>query len=344
VLLDGEALEPGESAPAQLRLESPLAAERGDRIVIRQYSPMRTLGGAVVLDPAPAKHKRFRTDVLEGLALRDAGGASDLVRDAVRRAGVQGVTVAELRAARLVADTALEPALADLTGTGAILRAGDAYYDVPRLVEAEQQVRHLAQEHQKANPLAWGVGRAELQERLGHRGSKARFGDLLELLAARSHQRDAAPGGADTGPIHLRPDAVRVGSAERDLAPADRAALERIETLLRDGGATPPTPTELQAAVGAGPRFAAFASMLEEKGALVRVGDSLFYHRSALDQLEARLRQHLASHDAMSMADFKDLTGLSRKFAVPLLEYFDRKGITQRHGDDRRPGPALRPR
>jgi selenocysteine-specific elongation factor len=142
----------------------------------------------------------------------------------------------------------------------------------------------------------------------------------------------------------LRPDAVRVGSAERDLAPADRAALERIETLLRDGGATPPTPTELQAAVGAGPRFAAFASMLEEKGALVRVGDSLFYHRSALDQLEARLRQHLASHDAMSMADFKDLTGLSRKFAVPLLEYFDRKGITQRHGDDRRPGPALRPR
>ncbi len=81
--------------------------------------------------------------------------------------------------------------------------------------------------------------------------------------------------------------------------------------------------------------------MLEEKGALVRVGDTLLFHRSAVDALEAQLRQHLATHDVMNMTQFKDLTGLSRKFAVPLLEFFDRKGINRRFGDDRRPGPAL---
>jgi selenocysteine-specific elongation factor len=278
--------------------------------------------------------------------LRDAGGAHDLVRDAVRRAGVLGATAVELRAARLVEDAALEPALADLAAAGTLVRGGEAYYDAARLADAEHALRRFAIEHQRANPLAWGIGRAELQERLGHRGSKARFGELLDVVTQRSRAVAAGGGGAAdaAAAIHLRPDAVRVGSAERDLAPADAAALERIESLLREGGATPPTPGELRAAVGAGPRFAAFVSMLEEKGALVRVGDSLLYHRAALEALESSLRDHLAGHERMTMADFKDLTGLSRKFAVPLLEYFDRKGVTQRFGDDRRPGPAMRTR
>jgi hypothetical protein len=82
-------------------------------------------------------------------------------------------------------------------------------------------------------------------------------------------------------------------------------------------------------------------STSEESGALIKVGDSLFYHRAALDELDAKLRTYLASHAEMTMADFKDLTGLSRKFAVPLLEYFDRRGVTARTGDSRRPGPLL---
>ena len=330
VLLDRDELGPGEAALAQLRLESPLAAERGDRIVLRQYSPMRTLGGAVVLDATPDKHKRYRADVLAALALRDAGGAHDVLREEVRRAGVLGATAAELRAARCVADAALLPALADLTAHGMLAQRGETYYDVAMLGPAAERVVRLASEYQHANPLAWGIGRAELQERLGHRGSKARFGELLELLA----QQEA--------PIHLRPDAVRAGAAEHELPPADVAALEQIEALLREGGTAPPTPSELQSAVSAGPRFAALVRMLEERGAVVRAGDTLLFHAGAIAAVEAQLRAHWAQHERLSMADFKDLTGLSRKFAVPLLEYFDRKGITQRFGDDRRPGPALR--
>ncbi len=342
VLLDRDELLPGDSGPAQLRLESPLAAERGDRIVLRQYSPMRTLGGAVVLDAAPSKHKRFRDDVLAAIALREKGGADELVRDAVRRAGVAGLTQNELRAARIVPEEALDEAIEVSVANGSILRCGDAYYDAIRITETVHEVRRIAAEYQKVNPLTWGIGRAELQERLGHRGTKGRFTELLEAVAARSG-RDAAPDETAAGEpaIHLRSDAVRVGTPDRQLAAADRATLEKFESLLRAGGASPPTPNDLQTQLGVGPRFSAFVSLLEEAGALVKVGDSLFYHPVALEELDAKLRTYLASHAEMTMTDFKDLTGLSRKFAVPLLEYFDRKGVTARAGDNRRPGPSL---
>jgi selenocysteine-specific elongation factor len=335
VLLDREALQPGDAAPAQLRLEAPLAAERGDLLVLRQYSPMRTLGGAQVLDPTPAKHKRFREDVLEEMALKQRGDPQDLVEDAVRRGGLHGATAAELRALRLVADEALPGVLAALVEQGSIVALGDSLYEVEQLARAADEVRRLAADYQRANPLAWGIGRAELQERLGHRAGRGRFNELLDGLAAR-------PGGE---PLHLRPDAVRVGAPDRELSGPDQAALDKLEALLLEAGSAPPLPAELQTQTGVTPqRFAAFVGLLEERGALVRVSDSLLYHRRAFDDLEARLRRHLEGHATMSMADFKTLTGLSRKYAVPLLEHFDRRGLTQRDGDNRRPGPLLQRR
>ncbi len=232
-------------------------------------------------------------------------------------------------------------------------RAGEAYYDTRCLGRVATEIRRAAAEFQRANLLAWGIGRAELQERLGHRASKARFGELLEALAKRqtipapvaATSEGAADAAGNATPadetLYLRPDAVRVGSADRLLSDADRSRLEKFETLLRDAGASPLLPAELDTQLGLGPRFPAFVSLLEERGVLVKVAESLLYHREALDGIEATLRAHLSAHDLMSMADFKNLTGLSRKYAVPLLEYFDRKGLTSRHGDNRRPGPLL---
>jgi len=111
---------------------------------------------------------------------------------------------------------------------------------------------------------------------------------------------------------------------------------------LHDGGPAPPTPSELQNQLGAGARFPAFVGLLEERGALVKVNDALFYHPTALADIESKLRSYFAAHDLLSMSDFKDLTSLSRKFAVPLLEWFDRRGFTQRLGDNRRAGSQLR--
>ena len=355
VLLDRDALEPGDSAPAQLRLESPLATDRGDRLVLRQYSPMHTLGGATVLDPAPAKHRRFRDDVLEAMALRESGGPEDLVHDALRQAKILGATPAELHATRVVAEEEVDRALEALTAAGDAVVLGEAVYDVQEIRRAAAEVRRIASEYQRANPLAWGIGRAELQERLGHRGSRSRFGGLLDGLSrlcavGGSASLERAPAADEARPeivlegepIHLRPDAVRIGSPDRDLDPADRAALEKLESMLREAGFAPPTPSELQSQLGLGGRFPGFVGLLEESGRIVRVGESLLYHRTALEAIEAKLRGYLESHDVMSMAEFKELTGLSRKYSVPLLEHFDRRGLSARQGDNRVAGPSLR--
>ncbi|UCE02793.1 MAG: selenocysteine-specific translation elongation factor [Candidatus Latescibacterota bacterium] len=332
VLLDREELEPGDSGPAQLRLEQPLATDREDHIVLRFYSPMRTIGGARVLDPRPEKHRRFREDVLEEFELKERGSPPDLLHDLIRRGGVDGVSRAALHEARVLAESELDPTLGALQEAERIVRVGQVFYDVDVLARTADTIRDLALAHQRDNALSWGIGRAELQERLGHRAARARFNELLEHLAAER---------VGEAPIHLRSDAVRVGSGERELAAADRAALERIETRLREGGAAPPTASELQKELAVGNRFPAFASLLEERGVLVKVTESLLYHADALAQIEGKLRQFLKSRDVMSMAEFKQLTGLTRKYTVPLLEYFDRQGITARDGDVRRPGPAL---
>jgi len=330
VLLDREALEPGQAAPVQLRLEQPLAAERGDAMVLRFYSPMRTLGGARVLDAAPAKHKRFRASVLQEMQLKESGDAVELVFDAIHRAASEGRSRDELVRSRVVPAEALEAEVGTLLAQGRVVRVGESFYDAAVLAQQRNDIARLATAHQQANPLAWGIGRAELQERLGHRGTRARFNEVLEFLAT---QPGAAP------PIHLRPDTVRVGGGEREFAPADQEALVKLESALRTAGVSPPTTAELQKEHGFGARLPAYVTVLEERGVLVRVTDSLLYHRAALDAITAMLDAFLRTHDVMTMADFKDMAGISRKYSVPLLEYFDRKGLTARAGDVRKPAP-----
>ena len=331
-LLDREALEPGQSASAQLRLEQPLATERGDAMVLRFYSPMRTLGGARVLDPTPAKHKRFRAAVLEEMQLKERGDAGALLLDAIQRAGSEGRSRSELLRARLVPAEELDPLLATLLQSNRIVRASETLYDTGLLEQTRAAVQRLAEAYQKLHPLAWGIGRAELQERLGHRGTRARFNELLELLTSLPASEPA---------LHLRPDAVRVGSPERDLPAKDREALAKLEAVLREAGVSPPTAAELQKEHGFGDRLAAYAGVLEESGTLVKVTESLLYHHDVLAGITDKLFAFLRTHEVMTMADFKDMAGISRKYSVPLLEYFDRKGITARAGDVRKPGPLV---
>ena len=135
--------------------------------------------------------------------------------------------------------------------------------------------------------------------------------------------------------------AVRVGSADRELSTPDRHGIEKLETTLRSAGVSPPTMAELQKEPGFGTRLAAYVGVLEERGAIVKVTESLLYHREAFDAISAKLVAFLRTHDVMTMVDFKDMAGISRKYAVPLLEYFDRKGVTTRAGDVRKPGPLV---
>ena len=286
VLLDRDSLEPGESAPVQLRLEEPLCTERGDRIVLRFYSPMYTLGGVEVVDPRPEKHKRFRDDVLQDLALKETGGPADLVMDALRRSGTSGATHRDIEASRIVDAEQLDAVLDSLLEDSQVVAVGQRLFGAEALQQAVEKVTMLSEHYQKTNPLNWGIPRAELQERLQWKGSRADFGDLLDTLAAQSNEPQ----------IHLRPDAVRVGSSGRQLSVDDESSMSALETALQEGRFAPPSAAELQKQLRVPDRFAAYVGVLEEQGRLVRLNDALLYHPAALEEIEARLKTFLGEH------------------------------------------------
>jgi selenocysteine-specific elongation factor len=318
VLLEGESLEPGASALAQLRLESPLVAARGDRFVLRSYSPMRTLGGGSVLEPQAEKRKK---GVVEGLEVEDA---DERVVLALRKSGMTPVAPAELA-------HALEVAAVDV---GALLAAGDALA-LPdgRLLArdgldaARERIRDECAVYARAYPLRWGPARSELKARVSRLVEGPVFelalSSLLEegVMITRQERVNEAPGRSLVGKHREAADKLLGALTAAGLGVPELASLTPELRL---------PPGEVQELVG----------RLLAEGDLVRLDADFVWPRLAWEKAVAFVRAHFARSPELSVADVKEGLGLSRKWAVPLLEALDRERVTRREGNVRTPGPA----
>jgi selenocysteine-specific elongation factor len=325
VLLEGRPVLPGESMLAQLRLERAAVAARGDRFVIRQYSPSRTIGGGTVIDPV-ATRRRWREGGLGSLELHETGSlAARLVQKL--EAELRPVS-AELLANALGAPTseALE-ALARLASADEIVATREGrYVSLQRWEEAreaiESEVRMFAEQH----PARYGAPKGELKSGLKGRVDPALFDAAFAMLIADER-------------IAQRGELVRPAGEPWSPPPEMKAALDDLERRLESAGFAVPEAAEWSAKLGV--RAVEIAAMGNFMGRLVRVSQELTYTMSQLEQLRAKLREWFGAHDALTVANFRDLTGASRKYAVPLLEHCDRVGWTVRVGDERRRGGAL---
>jgi len=342
VLLEGAALAPGASAYAQLRLEEPVVAVPGDRLVLRSYSPAVTIAGAVAVDPAPPSRSRLgerdrdRLRVLESgtLVERIAWIAAESGRSGVRddQAALRlGVAPEEVAAA-----VAADPSLRRLRD-GRVLARGAWEGALGRI---EDEVRRYAEEHR----LRAGAPKGELKSLLARDIEGAVFDEALADLAARgavSVQGDrlGPPGSSDP---------------ESSLTESEREAVERVVRRLESRGFQPPELSEALAAeglAGAGPakggasrlgRGQELVRYLVESGRVVKVTSELVYTRAQWEEIERRVAGHFQAQPRLGMADFKNYLQVSRKYAVPLLEHLDRVGITRREGDERVPGPKMK--
>jgi selenocysteine-specific elongation factor len=325
VLLEGRPVLPGESMLAQLRLERAAVAARGDRFVIRQYSPSRTIGGGTVIDPV-ATRRRWREGGLGSLELHETGSlAARLVQKL--EAELRPVS-AELLANALGAPTseALE-ALARLASADEIVATREGrYVSLQRWEEAREaiasEVRMFAEQH----PARYGAPKGELKSGLKGRVDPALFDAAFAMLIADER-------------IAQRGELVRPAGEPWSPPPEMKAALDDLERRLESAGFAVPEAAEWSAKLGV--RAVEIAAMGNFMGRLVRVSQELTYTMSQLEQLRAKLREWFGAHDALTVANFRDLTGASRKYAVPLLEHCDRVGWTVRVGDERRRGGAL---
>jgi selenocysteine-specific elongation factor len=321
VLLEGEALAPGRSALAQIRLERPAVAARGDRFVIRSYSPSRTVGGGSIIDPVAEKRRRHAAG-LEALAVGESG---TLEARALQRleAETRPVSTATLAQALAAPEAEVGAALARLLGAGAAAAPApgrwlaNARWNATREA-VMREVRAFAAHY----PARYGIPKGELKSGMKPMDA-ALFDSAFEaLLAERA--------------LEMRGERVR-SAGEPWQPPADvMAALERAEAEMEATGYQVPDAAQLTAKLGTEAAEAVALGLF--LGRLVRVSQELLYTARQMEALRSKLAGYFEKKPSMTVGDFRDLTGASRKYAVPLLEHSDRVGWTVRSGDVRKWG------
>jgi len=321
LLLDGAELEPGQRGFARLRLEAPLVALAGDRFVIRSYSPIVTIGGGTLLDTDPPRLKRPAR--LAHLKVLESGTPEAVVEEHVRGAGVAGIRLPALVARVPFGPAGTRQLLDALASAGRVALVdrdwslhADAVGRLRRLITDALERFHQAQ------PLRGGMSREELRVRAANADERV-FAHVLAALDAE-------------GVVRVDRDKVRLASHELRLTAVQQTAVDRLEREFREAAAAPPSPEEALSRAGlSGDEQHELFQLLLESRKLVRVKESLFFHTAALDAIQDKLVALLRERKEIGPGDIKDLLGISRKYAIPLLEYFDARRVTTRVGERR---------
>ena len=323
LLFDATELAPGGRAFARFRLEAPLVALPGDRFVVRSYSPILTIGGGALLDVDPGSTRIKAPARIAHLRTLETGTPEQVVDEHVRHAGAGGVRLGAL-AARVPFGAVRGRALLEALVAGGRVVAVDREWFLH--ADAVARLRGLIvgalEQFHRTQPLRPGMSREELRGRAGGADERV-FGHVLGTLGAE-------------GVVGVDRDKVRLGSHEVRLSAEQQVAVDRVEREFRAAQASPPSAAEALGRAGLrGDEEHDLFQVLVESRRLVRVKESLFFHAEALDAIQGKLVALLRERKEIGPADIKDLLGISRKYAIPLLEFFDSRRVTTRVGERR---------
>lgn len=328
ILLDREELLPGESAFVQIRLDHPVAALRGDRFVLRSYSPVQTVGGGTILHPLPRKHRGHdKREAAVALQTLLDGADTDIILWHILDAGWTGLTEHELQVRANVSPKLLEKALQRFISQKQVILYDKENRKLlhPEAMEQLQQaiVEQLTDYHQKF-PLKTGMLKEELSAQLPRPVDVKLYNFVLRHLA----EQDV---------LAQEMEWVRLMSHKVDLTRDEEAIREKIEKAFREGGLQPPFFKDVAEKLPGTPRqHQDVLQWMISKGIIAKTKEDLYFHASALSDLQERLVAFLKEHGEISTPQFKEMTGASRKYTIPLLEYFDMQKVTIRIGDMRR--------
>ncbi len=327
VILYGQnELAAGQSALAQLRLQEEVLVLPGDRFIVRQFSPVITIGGGAVLDPLARRALQRDTGRTAFLETLESGQREEILAAMTERA-LLGLGFEEMVARTGWLGEEIRDAAQKLVTAGRVkvvaaeplvLVSGKTFEEV------RKKIVERVERFQKENPLLPGMAREELRASLGRRVRTETFRAALEELAAQKK-------------LDVRGELVKRAGSEISLHPEEAKAKQEIEAAFATAGLTVPAVKEVLAKLAVEARRAEklLQILLREKS-LVRVTPELIFHRNALAELREQLAKYKkAKGERISVPGFKELAGISRKYAIPLLEYLDRERVTRRAGDER---------
>ena len=327
ILLEAEELLPGDSQFVQFRLESPGVAARGDRFVIRRYSPVQTLGGGVVLDSRPTKHRRFQEAVLQTLRELEQDDPNRVLEVRLKTAGFRPRSAQDLAAEMGISTAELEerlrPILAAEKAVGLRQASRDYYIHADSWQDLLGRIQGALAAFHKANPLRPGIARDELRFQVEGGPDPEVYAQGVENLL-------------DLGILKSSGSLLHLAGHAIQLTPEQERLRDDIQTLLQQGGTTPPDLQELSVKVASDPETVqAIVGAMQAMGDLIRLDEGVLLHPDAFTEVEQKLVDYLKTNGKIEVSTFRDLVGTTRKYALPLLSYFDKQGVTAREGDVR---------
>jgi selenocysteine-specific elongation factor len=325
VLLEGDELEPGRSQLAQLRLDSEVVVLPEDRFILRQFSPVETMGGGIVIDARARRHRKDDQEVRDFLETLETGSREDLLR-ALAEAMPRGLMLEEVRARTGWLEGEIRATAATLVDSKQLRILGEQPFTMAStkaVEECAEALREAVEQFHSANPLLAGIPKQELRGRVGNPRPPLFEAALTDLTKA--------------GAVAVQAGLVQRAGRAIALSREEVRAKELIEKEFETAGLTVPSVSAVLGKLSVeASRAEKILQILIREGTLVKVAEDFVFHRTAV----ARLRDLIASYrrergDRITVLTFKDLAGVSRKYAIPLLEFLDREHVTRRVGDER---------
>ncbi len=323
-ILGANELAPGQEAFIQLRLEHPVIVQNGDRYILRFYSPMETLGGGMVLNPHTRRHKQATIQQsLDTLKTLETGAIENKLSIFIAGKGLAGMEEAEAVGSLAADKQEITNALASLAQKKIVLRVDTLSVHASHLAELEKKILDLVRQYHKDNPLKPGLDKEELKGMLRMRLPVKVLSMIIDGLVKKKQLE------AEVSKLRLPGFKPARGAVQDEVK-------NRIVEAIKKGGTQPPVREEFPALFSITDRDAKdLLKLLADEGRTVRINDSLHLDKDILEKVRADLKKYLEEKKEITMAEFRDLAKTSRKFAVPLMEYFDSQKLTQRVGDKR---------
>jgi selenocysteine-specific elongation factor len=325
-LLGINELKPGEHGYAQVRLQHPVVALPNDRFVLRGSSQIQTIGGGIILDVHPQRHKRFKGDSIPQLEALKRGSPTAVLGLHIRKAGNRGIELRRLAGLTNIPSDVLSATVQELLSRRDVIkfdREAERVIDAGLYTQLAQQMTATMEQYHAENPLKPGIAKEELKSKLSPDVDVKLFTSLLADLAGKKA-------------VIQERDKVRLANHQVALKGRQRELEEKIAEIMRHSGLTPPSAKELGEQLGADEKeIREILALLAEAGTIVKLKEGIYYHQEPLGELGKQLVALLKEKGKISTQDFKSLAGVSRKYAIPLAEYFDAIKVTVRVGDDR---------
>lgn len=321
VLIGEKTVAPGGAGYAQLRLADPTLLLPGDHFILRQFSPVVTIGGGVVIDAAPIPRRRQPAATLEFLRSIETGPDEEVLLARIERRGNQALNINDAIAETGWPKHRMAGPLQVLLDRHQIFRAGEEFIAASHFDAAKQAALAEVTAYHNANPLVAGFGKEALREKVGL--GEAVFSAVMASLVAEKK-------------LDIAGEVVRLPGRGVRLKDEESESKQVIETAFASAGLKVPALKDVLAGLKIDRvRSQKIVTLLLRDRVLVKISEDLVFHHSALENLKRAVIALKPNTPKIDVARFKDLTGVSRKYAIPLLEYLDRERVTLRVGNER---------